>query len=291
MKVKERKKAARPRRRTEQDVTYIPAKPFNRNRFLLQLGIVASVVLALLLGLSIFFNVDTQKGVMVSGTVKYDPYDIMIGSGITEGENLITLNKNRVAARILEEFPYVATVRIDKRLPDSVVIHITELEVVYAIADQDNQWWLMSAAGKVVESVSQVKASEHTQITGFVLSAPKVGQQAVAYEPAQQPDAEGNTVPVTVYAADRLRVTLEILQNLERESFMGSIAQVDVTNLSDIQLWYSNRFQMLLGDSTDLPKKINALHQAMDLKEDYETGILDASFTIWPDQVGHSQFP
>ena len=47
---------------------------------------------------------------------------------------------------------------------------------------------------------------------------------------------------------------------------------------------------MLVGDAQNLPKKINALSQALDLKEDYETGVLDASFTIWPDQVGHSQF-
>lgn len=292
MNTKERTKPGktRSRRRGNQDVTYTPAKPFNRNRFLLQLATVAAVVLALFLGMLIFFKVG-EGGVKISGTVKYDPYDILKASGISEKENLITLNKNRISARILDEFHYVDTVQIDKQLPDTVVIQITELEVVYAIQDQEDGWWLMSAGGKIVDSCSPAVAQTHTRILGVKLAAPELGSQAAAYEPPQEPDANGVTVPVTVYAREKLEVAVSTLGNLEREGFVGTIATVDVSNIGDIQLWYSNRFQMLLGDSTDLPKKLNALSQAMDTMEDYETGVLDASFTVWPDQVGHSPLP
>ena len=286
------KSKSRSHKAGEREGTYTPAKPFNRNRFLLQMATVAAVVVAILLGLTIFFKVVSplEGGVKVSGTVKYDPYDIVMASGISEKDNLITLNKNRISARILAEFPYIATVQIEKQLPDTVVIQITELEVVYAVQDQDSNWWLMSAGGKLVESCSEAIAKSHTKITGFLLASPEAGQQAVAYEPPQEPDAEGNTVPVTVYARERLEATLAILQNLEREGFVGTMASVDVSNIMDIRMWYGNRFEMLVGDAQNLPKKINALSQALDLKEDYETGVLDASFTIWPDQVGHSQF-
>ena len=283
------KARARSRKAGEREGTYTPAKPFNRNRFLLQLATVAAVVVAVLVGLSIFFKVG-GGGIQVAGTVKYDPYDIMMASGISEKDNLITLNKNRIAARILDKFPYVETVQIEKQLPDTVVIQITELEVVYAVQDQENNWWLMSAGGKLVESCPEAVAKGHTKITGFQLTSPKAGQQAVAYEVPQEPDAEGNTVPVTIYAREKLETALAVLQNLEREGFVGTMASVDVSNLMDIRMWYGNRFEMLVGDAQNLPKKINALSQALDLKEDYETGVLDASFTIWPDQVGHSQF-
>lgn len=291
MDTKERKAPVKPRthKTGERESTYTPAKPFNRNRFLLQLATVAAVVVALLVGMSIFFKVG-DGGVKVAGTVKYDPYDIVQASGISEKENLITLNKNRISARILDKFPYVDTVQIEKQLPDTVVIQITELEVVYALQDQEDNWWLMSAGGKLVESCPEAVAQSHTKILGFRLASPEVGKQAVAYEVPQEPDAEGNTVPVTVYARDRLETAIAILQNLEREGFVGTMTSVDVSNLSDIRMWYGSRFEMLLGDSQNLPKKIDALSQALDLKEDYETGVLDASFTIWPDQVGHSQF-
>ena len=228
--------------------------------------------------------------VKVSGAVKYDAYDIVKASGISENDNLITLNKNRIGARILAEFPYIDTVQIEKQLPDTVVIQVTELEVVYAVQDQENNWWLMSAGGKLVESCPEAVAKSHTKIVGFQLASPEAGKQAVAYEVPQEPDAEGNTVPVTVYAREKLDAALAILQNLEKEGFVGTMASVDVSNLMDIRMWYGNRFEMLVGDTQNLPKKINALSQALDLKEDYETGVLDASFTIWPDKVGHSQF-
>ena len=77
------------------------------------------------------------------------------------------------------------------------------------------------------------------------------------------------------------------MQQLENVHFIGSITTVDVTNTEDIQLWYGTRFQMLLGNSQDLPKKIGALAEVInnDVK-DYDSGVLDASFTVTPDQVG-----
>ena len=248
------------------------------------------VFLALFLGMLIFFKVG-EGGVKISGTVKYDPYDILVASGISEKENLITLNKNRISARILDQFHYVDTVQIDKQLPDTVVIQITELKVVYAIQDQEDGWWLMSAGGKIVESCSPAVAQTHTRILGVKLAAPELGGQAAAYEPPQEPDANGVTVPVTVYAREKLEAAISVLGSLENEGFVGTMATVDVSNIGDIRMWYSNRFEMLLGDTSDLPKKMDALSQAMAQMEDYETGILDASFTIWPDQVGHSPLP
>lgn len=298
MNATEKSKArARAHKAGEREGTYTPAKPFNRNRFLLQLATVAAVVVAVLVGLSIFFKVGAETNgdkavpkVKVSGAVKYDPYDIVQASGISEKDNLITLNKNRIGARILAEFPYIESVQVEKQLPDTVVIQVTEMEVVYAVQDQENNWWLMSAGGKLVENCPEAIAKSHTKITGFQLASPEAGKQAVAYEAPQEPDAEGNTVPVTVYAREKLETALAVLQNLETEGFVGTMASVDVSDLMDIRMWYGNRFEMLVGDSQNLPKKINALAQALDLKEDYETGVLDASFTIWPDQVGHSQF-
>lgn len=287
METKERRKAARARshahRKAEQDVVYTQPKPFNRNRFLLQLATVGAVVIAVLFGMSIFFKV---KNVEISGAAKYDAYKIRQESGIIEGENLFTVNKKRISAKVLKEFPYVDEVQVGIRLPDTVVIRVKELEVVYAAQDQQGSWWLLNASGKVVDTCTAAAAEDYTRIIGVQLSAPEIGNQAVAYEPPQEPNESGETVPVTVYAREQLDLAINILQNLENEHFVGSIATVDVSDMGDIELWYGTRFQMLLGDSTDIPFKINALAQVLGERKDYETGILDASFTVTPDQVG-----
>ena len=291
MDTKERRPSAQnaaARKRRQQDVVYTQAKAFNRKRFLLQLVTVAAVVLAVLFGMSIFFKVEQ---VQISGTVKYDPMEILEASGVNEGDNLLLLNKNRISASIKNQKNYISTVQIGRKLPGTVVISVTELDVFYAAQDQKGSWWLLSSAGKVVDTCAAADAEDLTMIIGVQLADPVVGSQAKAYEAAQQPNEDGEVTPVTVYAQEKLDLALSVIQTMENSGFIGSIAKVDVTDPGDIQLWYGTRFQMLLGNQNDLQRKIGALHQVLGTVDDHTSGILDASFTTWPNEVGHTDFP
>ena len=139
-----------PRRRTaprrkdpDAEIVYTPSAPFNRGRFALRLATVVAVVLALLFGMSIFFKV---ANVTVSGNQKYSAWDISQAAGIQEGENLLTLSKARVSGNIISQLPYVKSVRIGIKLPDTVNIEITEraailaeLGFVYGTEEEENQ--------------------------------------------------------------------------------------------------------------------------------------------------------
>ena len=54
-KTQARKPVRKERKLRDSDVVYIPPKPFQRGRFLLRLATVTAVVLAVVLGMSIFF--------------------------------------------------------------------------------------------------------------------------------------------------------------------------------------------------------------------------------------------
>ncbi len=297
---------SRQRRRRNQDVVYTQPKAFQRNRFFLHLATVAAVVLALTLGMSIFFKVET---VAVAGTQKYTPWDIRQASGIQEGENLLTLNEAMVAGKIKTQLPYVDTVRLGIKLPDTVNIEITELDMVYSIQASDGSWWLMTAGGRIVESTTNVQADGYTQIIGVQLQSPKAGAQAAAAQPeapteAPTDAAEEQTqateavpeatmpaiVPVTVLASEQLELAITILQYLEDNSVLGGVDSVDVTDPYDLQLRYEDRYQVLLGDGTRLGMKIKAMKQAVDQMTDYQRGDLDVSFTTFPDQVVYTPF-
>ena len=75
-----------------------------------------------------------------------------------------------------------------------------------------------------------------------------------------------------------------------RNSVSGQIDSVDVTSLTAIELWYDERFQINLGDSTQLDYKISALKATISQMESYESGHLDLSFTNWVDKVGYTPF-
>lgn len=277
------------------EIVYTQAKPFVLSSFLLRLLTVVAVVAALVLGMSIFFKVGA---VNVAGGIKYTPWDVMQASGIQEGENLLTLNKSRVVGKIKTQLPYVDEVRIGIKMPDTVNIEITELAVTYAIQEDGGDWWLMDADGKLLEPIATIDSKFCTQVLGITVTEPQAGQQAVATEPEAETILETNTegestevtLPVTVLGREKLDAALTILQCLEDNGILGQMASVNVTDMGNIELWYGDRYQILMGDAGQISRKVRSFTLAIDQMSEYQTGILDVSFTIWPDQVGYTSF-
>lgn len=272
------------------DVVYTAPGPFNRERFVLYLLTVVAVVLALLFGMSIFFKTDRDK-ILVSGTQKYTAYDVVKASGIKDGENLLTLRKPEIGGRIMEALPYVTKVRPRIKLPDTVIIEIVESEVVYSLEAADGSWWLMRGDGKVVEATNEADAGRHTQIKGVRLANPVVGEQAVAEEPEPEETEEaGEAAPVTVLGSERLEILLSILGYLESNSVIGDVASIDVTNINNLELWYGERFQVILGDRTNMDHKLKSMKAAVEQMESYSSGALDVSFTLKETEVIYTPF-
>ena len=271
------------RRRRTREIVYTPSKPFNRKKLLLQLGIIAAVVAAMMFTLSLFFKVDT---ITVSGNKNYSVEDVAAASGIQKGDGLLSVNSARVGGKIITKLPYVSSVRIGIKLPGTVNIEITELDVVYSIADDADVWWLMTSGGRLVERVDAAKASEHTKILGVNLSGPSVGQQAAVVEAVPETTGEeGETKPVTVTNSQRLSTALDVLGYLEENGIMGQMVSVDVTNMGNIELMYGQRFRILLGDTSDLEYKISLAVAAAGQLRDYDRGTLDVSFLDRPEVV------
>ena len=275
------------------EVVYIPAKPFNRNRLILSLTTVIAVVLALTFGISIFFSVEV---ITVSGAEKYEAWTVKEASGIQYGDNLLSFGKTKACGKITTALPYVESVRIGIKLPDTVNIEIKELDVLYSIRDSSNGWWLMTSEGTVIDNVDSATAGEYTNILGVALVTPVEGQRAVALETPVATDQSGETLTSVVKASDRLNMALNILQILEDNGIIGEAASLDVTDLGNLELWYGQRFQVKLGDTTDLNYKIKMLRAvvkgndpAITLKE-YDSGILDISFMIKANQVIYDPF-
>lgn len=279
------------------EVVYTQAKPFNKGKFLLRLATVAAVVLALVLGMSIFFKVEN---VQVTGTVNYTAWDILEVSGIQTGENLLTLNRAAAGGKILQNLPYVDSVRIGIQLPDTVNIEIVEEDVYYAIEASDGSWWLMDDSGKILDKTNAAAAADHTKVIGVKLEAPVPGQQAKAAEITADttPEGEGDATdatentqdtqpPVTVYESERLAAAITVLQCLESNGVLGGVSQLDVSQLGNITMQYGKLYLVELGDTSQMAKKISAMWDTIQQHgESYQSGTLDVSFTFWPDSVG-----
>ena len=268
---------------------YIPPKPFMRNRLLLRLATVAAIVLALVLAMAVFFKVEH---IHVSGMDQYTAWDISEASGIEKGESLFSLGLPGAAAKI-KALPYVKDVRIGIKLPNMVMIEITEVRVTYAVKAQNDDWWLVDSGGRIIEKVAQNAQDEYTKILGVHILNPKAGQQSVAHETAKpEVDADGNTIPVTVTAAQQLTTALSIADQLEANGVIGQAASIDVNDMGNLQVWYGEQYQIKLGDENQLAHKINLAKGAIDSlsQESHNSGVLDVSFTVDKTGVRYTRF-
>jgi cell division septal protein FtsQ len=285
-----RKTVKKPEKKPAQEVVYLPPKPFNRNRLLLHLATVAAVVIALVIGITLFFKVDSDK-ILVSGNAQYSEWDIVQASGLKDGENLLTFNRSAAAARIRLELDYVESVRFGIKLPDTVLIEVNEIEVTYAVKDTKDDWWLISSGGKVVGPAEEEEGrKEPGKVLGIRIADPKVGHPAVADKDQPATDENGNPIPVIHTNAQRLTTALDILQYLELNGILGDAASVDVNNMGDIQLWYKDQYQVKLGDNSQMGYKISMMAQMIAQMDDYQSGVLDLSFTTYPDKGGYRPF-
>lgn len=258
--------------RERPEVVYTQPEALDRRKLVLRLLTVAALVVALFVGFSIFFRVDT---IVVSGNQKYNAWTVREVSGIDEGDSLLSFGKARACAKIAESLPYVKVVRISVKLPGTVNIYIEEVEVVYSIKDNVGSWWLMTSEGRLVEKTSAAEAGKHTTIKGVVLENAKSGSKAKALEQSVTQDPmEGTDGIVTVTNEERLQTALEIVSRLEVNGILGQTPSVDVTDMGDIQVWYGQQYQVLLGDAGQMPEKIDTMKAVIDQLGKYQSGVL-----------------
>lgn len=254
---------------------------FRNKNLKYQLLTVIAVVLALLLCLIVFFRVKTinvfdQGTAQLTGQTEdgtqtprayYTAEEVQLASGIELGDNLLTLSKEAVAARIMAELPYVSEVQIQRVLPGTVNISISEFEVAYAIRDTSDGWWLINRDGKVMASATAEEAGTHTIIEGLRIADP---QPATAITPEETEDmAEQNAKCTSL---------VSILQELETYDYCKKIVTVDLTASYDIQLWHGTQYQIRIGNTQDLAYKLSYLDGVLGELKSYQTGIIDLTF-------------
>ena len=277
MDTKDRSDAQRRRRtpkpqpkHTAPEVVYSQPASFNRRALLLHLLTIVAVVIAIVMGLSIFFKIET---VTVVGTEQYSPWSVSQASGLEAGDSLLFFGRAGAAGKIIRQLPYIKSVRFQITLPGTVNILVEESPMAYCVEDTAGNWWHITSQGRLTEQVASV---DGPVLKGFRVKSPVAGELAAADQ-----DQTG---------ADRLAAALEVCRYLEENEILGQVKSVDVTKLQGIELWYEDQYQIKLGDAQRLDYKIGAACQAIRQMSSYQRGTLDASFTTFPEQVGYMPF-
>lgn len=243
---------------------------------LFKLLCVLAVVVALTMGATVFFQVET---VVVSGNSRYTEEEVVQATGIQVGDNLYRMNKNQIAAKVLRELPYTRDLRIRRSLPSTIIITMTEWEAVAQVkappagaqvsdSGQESapqvaaEDWLISVGGKLLEPAPADSAA--IEVSGITPLMPRAGTMlALPQEEQSQYDA-----------------LLALLVALEEQGMMGDVLSIRMES-TYVVMGYLERFQVKMPLNSDFNYKLRALEAAVAETEktlgDRTTGTFDLS--------------
>ncbi len=227
-----------------------------RGRFVFLLKLIAFVVAvaAMLWAAALFFRMDY---IVVSGNERYSESEVLAASGLQTGGNLYFLNKYDVKEAIFQQLPYVETVKINRKLPDTLLIEVSECKAAAGVQDEDGIW-LISDHGKLLEKVKNPPAD-----CPVIIGAAPI-----------EPTVTG-TVNLGEEAAYRQSVALTLLQESEKRGVRERIGEIDLADDTALNFTYLGRFTVRQPWTADIAYKLESLKTVVDYLENNETGRID----------------
>ncbi len=224
--------------------------------FLYKLLSMLAICAVIVVALTLFFRVDA---IVVTGTERYTPQEVERATGVSRGDNLILLNKYDVNQNVRRELPYVEELRINRELPDTLLIDVQECGTPLAVV-QDGSAWLISPSKKswVVDQKDPAEAADLAVVDGCRLLAPSVG----------------TPIALSTEYASQQQSLLDLLAALKDAEMLD---QVDAIHLGDISLLtmdYAGRFSVELPYGADYDFKLRALQVVVDTLETNQTGVI-----------------
>ncbi len=244
----------------------------NRGRFgpLFKLMCVVAVIVALTVGATVFFRVER---VTVSGNQRYTQEEIIAASGIQLGDNLYSLNKVRIDRSIRTTLPYVGELTINRALPSTILITVTEWEAVAQVAVPDpervsalqgarleadpeaeplqtaQELWLISVKGKLLEPAPA--DSPAILVTGLISLSPQAGSMLSVPEEEQT----------------RLEALTALLEALEGDGMLGEISSIRLEN-TQLVAHYAGRFQVKMRLNADFSYDVRLMRAIREQMEE-----------------------
>ena len=204
--------------------------------------------IGLILSLCFFFNLEK---VSVSGVTLYTGDQIVEVGGVVNGANLFRTNTKLIEERLVDTLPYIESAKVTKDFPNSLVIEVVEAEKAVEI-ESDNAYYVISRSGRVLEGPNQIHDTSLPLVKGFEIKSPKVNEKLESRD------------------SHKTKILMQIVEDI-KESEIDNITVIDLTDRTDIVMWYDNRIEMRVGSSLDMDYKLTYMKYVVrDLADDYE---------------------
>ena len=224
-----------------------------RGRFnwLLKLFFALLVIGSLVAAMTIFFRVESIE---VEGENRYGSEAVIAASGIEIEDNLFLMDKYTIQSAITAQLPYIETALLDRRLPHTIVLSVSEADCAAGIVS-GGETWLVSRKGKLLEKAAAIPAG-CCSVTGAALEEPVLSGEVLFGEEQSY----------------KKTALLTLLQDAASMGIAQNILSVDLSDDTALHFAYLGRFEVKMPWNADIAYKLKSLVATVDYLEDNETG-------------------
>ena len=215
------------------------------------------VIVSIIFVMSVFFRV---ADIQVVGNTHYTDEEIIRAIDIEEGDNLFFFDRFAAISRVFAKLPYIEEVSVERHLPDSVTIEVTESKALAYLVLGD-EYWTLDHNCKVLG-----KAVEEELVALIPVEGIKPGTLLIG-EPMQTED--GNTELV-----DYLR---EILFQVQERGIYMNVTMIDFADPDNVFFYYGDRFTVRLGRNSNTEYKFGMFVSVLEKLTAGDVGYLDLS--------------
>ncbi len=235
-------------------------------------ALVVTVVMCLLCALCLFLYIRSFIGIRnfeVVGVSRYDARDIINASRLKRGDRLYTLDFDLVEEQILEECPYLESVEIHTRFPNTVR---------FSVEDRSPQWYIELSGDYYVLDADLEVMSE-------IASADLLLQEGVTKLtlPNLTRVMRGELPEFGIQDGERdeteIKKTLEVISTVRRTSFKARITELDLSNRFSITMTVDGSYYVSLGDMSGLDAKLREVEAILNSEKaaQYPSAAIDVS--------------
>ena len=215
------------------------------------------VVVAVIFVMSVFFRV---SDIQVEGNVHYTDDEIIRAIDIEEGDNLFFFDRFSALSRVFAKLPYVEEVTVERRLPNKVIISVTESQALAYIVLGEEKWTIDHGC-KVLGKATEDELGGLIPIDGISPGTLMIG------EPLQTSD--GNTEIVGYIA--------EVLYQLEERGLYTQVGRVDFSDPDNVEFTYADKYTVRIGGNSKVEYKFGMIVSVMSQLLQGDVGIIDVS--------------
>ena len=219
-----------------------------------RIGIAVLVLLAIVFAPTIFFQVSK---INVTGDTRYTSEQLIKSTGVKQGDNMFFLDTEQIAADLKDEYPYLDTVKLRRKLPSTLQIEVNDRTAALSI-EQNGKYLILDMSGKVLEKTKSA-AKGTAKVTGVPMKGLHVGDTV-------DEDKYGKAASV-----------MKLLELTDQYGMKKHIKTIDVEKAYDVRVTYDKRYTILLGalEESNLEHKIQFLKAILKEPSLPESGVID----------------